>query len=185
MRLNRDLSDTEKFYFIRLVQAGMLMKGHISTSDSNALETISIALGVNFPPNRRPKDTDPLALKQKRYLMLMTGLNTEARMKVAAYEKAHGITSDVDILKFESTMDESLRVGSGEIILRDSFGPEQTLISQFQQRYQSRGIIDQKDYDKFQEISPYLEGVKKISLEGKLPAGSTADGSPEPAQSKH
>ena len=69
-------------------------------------------------------------------------------------------------------------------MMEDFYNPEQLLINKWAARSNLTGVIDQKDMDKFKDIAPYLEGVKKLSRDMTLPPNITADGSPRSYQVK-
>jgi hypothetical protein len=174
--LNRDLKDVQqKLYMVKLIESGMLMKGFLSPRDNKALETISVELGLAPDPKHPLKDNDPRMLVHSQYLAMRDGLYGEVRKKAMLMQNTKAKASATSYL----TSDKPAHF-SGEIILEDFFSPEEMAINQSAKRIQMTGLIDQKDYDKFDAIAPYLEGKKTLPPTTDLPPGP-ADGSKKAA----
>jgi hypothetical protein len=62
--------------------------------------------------------------------------------------------------------------------MEDFYKPEQVALRAFADSINYTGVIEQKDFAKFESIAPILEGEKKLPLVTKLPENITADGTP-------
>jgi hypothetical protein len=168
--LNIDLDLQQRLNFVKLVEGGMLMKGFLSPRDVETLETISIALNLSPPPKHAFKDNDVRAVWHDKYKALRDGMNGEVNRKVLAFSGAPKFEQNVPV--------GDLRNKSGEIMMEEFFKPEQVALRAFADKIKFNGVIEQKDYAKFDSIAPILEGEEKLKPVTTLPTNTTADGSP-------